>query len=158
MIIDCLSCNKKFDIDENLIPEKGRLVQCSSCNHKWFFKKEIAVKTIEPIANESFKVFESNNSQGNNTTDGDNGTNIQDKIAIPTEKIVKKVETNKIKIIKKNNLLNLTIVFIISFIALIILADTFKNPLGKIVPNLEFLLYNLYECIKDIELFIKDLI
>ena len=46
----------------------------------------------------------------------------------------------------------------ISFIALILLADTFKIPLGKVIPNLEFLLYNLYESIKDIGLFIRDLI
>jgi succinyl-CoA synthetase beta subunit len=73
-------------------------------------------------------------------------------------KIVKNVEVNNIKSQKKSNLLNLTIVFIISFIALVLLVDTFKQPLIKIVPNLEFLLYNLYESIQDIILFIKDLI
>ena len=36
--------------------------------------------------------------------------------------------------------------------------DTFKGPIGKIVPNIEFLLYNLYETINDIALFLKDLI
>ena len=50
MIITCNNCNKKFDIDSNLIPDKGRLLQCASCDHKWFFKKEVIendqVKTI----------------------------------------------------------------------------------------------------------------
>ena len=50
------------------------------------------------------------------------------------------------------------IVFLISFVALIILVDTFKYPISKIVPNIEFILYNLYESIKDIRLFLKDLI
>ena len=26
-------------LGDNLIPEQGRLLQCSSCDHKWFFKK-----------------------------------------------------------------------------------------------------------------------
>ena len=49
------------------------------------------------------------------------------------------------------------LVFIISFVALIILLDTFKSPLEIIFPNLELVLYNLYETLKDIILFIKDL-
>ena len=60
---------------------------------------------------------------------------------------------------KKNyNILNLIIIFIISFIALIIILDTFQKPISKILPNIEFLLYNLYETINDIVLFFKDLI
>ena len=46
MIIACQMCNKKFDIDQILIPEKGRLLQCGSCDHKWFFKNKIIVKTL----------------------------------------------------------------------------------------------------------------
>ena len=44
MIITCNNCNKKFDIDSTLIPDKGRLLQCASCDHKWFFKKEVFEK------------------------------------------------------------------------------------------------------------------
>ena len=44
MIIDCPVCNKKFDIDQDLIPTDGRLLQCGSCNHKWFFKLNINEK------------------------------------------------------------------------------------------------------------------
>ena len=50
MIIDCPNCNKKFDIDQNLLPVNGRLLQCGSCNHKWFFKfNEIEKKTEDEI-------------------------------------------------------------------------------------------------------------
>ena len=59
--------------------------------------------------------------------------------------------------IKKFKILNFIIVAIISFVAFIIIVDTFKYPIGKIVPNVEFILYNLYESIKDISLFIRDL-
>ena len=39
MIISCENCNKKFEVSDNLIPAQGRLLQCSGCDHKWFFKK-----------------------------------------------------------------------------------------------------------------------
>ena len=59
---------------------------------------------------------------------------------------------------KKIKILNLIIVFIISFVAFIILIDTFKNPISIVIPNIEFLLNNLYESLKDIRLFFNDLI
>ena len=59
---------------------------------------------------------------------------------------------------KKLKISNIIVVLIISFIAFIILIDTFKYPISKIVPNIEFILYNLYESIKDIRLFFNDLI
>ena len=158
MIITCQNCNKKFDVDQNLIPTSGRLLQCNSCNHKWFFKNEIVAKTIEPPTNNEMEIFESKKPQENNSATVNDGPNFQNKTTLPIDEIVKKVEINKTKIKKKNNILNLTIVFIISFVAVIIFIDTFKYPLSKIVPNLEFLLYNLFESIKDIRLFVNDLI
>ena len=38
MIITCEKCNKKFNIQDDLIPQEGRYLQCGSCNHKWFYK------------------------------------------------------------------------------------------------------------------------
>ena len=38
MIITCENCTKKFNLQDDLIPEEGRELQCGSCNHKWFFK------------------------------------------------------------------------------------------------------------------------
>ena len=60
---------------------------------------------------------------------------------------------------KNNKLssLNFILVFIISFAALIVLLDTFKNPIALILPNIEFILESLYETLKDITLFIQDL-
>ena len=158
MIIACENCNKKFDIDGKLIPEKGRLLQCNSCNHKWFFKNEIAVKIIEPKIDESLEIFEIKKPDVTKPIDFNNRTTVDTKINPSLEEITNEAKINKTKIHKKNNLLNLIIVFIITFIAIIILLDTFKHPLGTIVPNIEFLLYNLYESIKDIILFISDLI
>ena len=53
--------------------------------------------------------------------------------------------------------LSYILVLIISFIGLIIILDTFKSILYNSFPNLEFFLYSLYETLKDVELFIKDL-
>ncbi len=38
MIINCDKCSTKFNLNKNLIPEKGRLLQCGKCENKWFFK------------------------------------------------------------------------------------------------------------------------
>ena len=37
MIITCPNCNKQFKIDNSLIPDEGRDLQCGSCNHIWFY-------------------------------------------------------------------------------------------------------------------------
>ena len=51
MIITCINCNKKFDINADLIPKNGRLLECSSCNHQWFFK----IEKNEKVSKSSFK-------------------------------------------------------------------------------------------------------
>ena len=47
MIIECINCNKKFNVDTDLIPKQGRQIQCGSCNHIWHFKIESSLK--EPL-------------------------------------------------------------------------------------------------------------
>ena len=141
MIIACPKCKKKFDIEDSLIPEKGRLLQCSSCDNKWFFKKTIEVKKkIERISTKT-------------------KTN---KIPKETEDIIIEAEKNNSKVenLKKINLpiLNLLLITLISFAALIIFLDTFKIQINNFVPGFEFLLENFYETLKDFYLFIIDLI
>ena len=43
MIISCPNCKKKFEVPDNLIPESGRLLKCSGCSNKWFFKNETPI-------------------------------------------------------------------------------------------------------------------
>ena len=170
MIITCNNCNKKFDIDSTLIPDKGRLLQCASCDHKWFFKKEVLEKKISPINEDTsidnVSIFDQNNSSINDEESVSDTPN--DEVEVDLEEDIK--EKNEINInesLQKNDkakkqknfkILNIFVVTIISFVAFIIIVDTFKYPIGKIVPNVEFILYNLYESIKDISLFIRDLI
>ena len=63
----------------------------------------------------------------------------------------------KKKVNKNNYFFSNLIVIIISFLALIILFDTFQKPLINIFPELEFILLSLYETLQDIKLFIIDL-
>jgi predicted Zn finger-like uncharacterized protein len=170
MIITCNNCNKKFDIDSNLISDKGRLLQCASCDHKWFFKKEVLENTVSPIDEgitiDSVNIFDQNNSSINKEESVSKAP--KDEVEVDLEEEIKeKIGINinestqvntKPKKPKNFKILSIIIVAIISFVAFIIIVDTFKNPIGKIVPNIEFILYNLYESIKDISLFIRNLI
>ena len=57
MIIECVNCSRKFSVNADLIPLKGRTIQCGSCNHIWFFKKSDENKA--EILND-FKKFDEN--------------------------------------------------------------------------------------------------
>ena len=53
MIISCINCNKKFDLNSDLIPESGRLLVCGICNHEWFYKKEVIPNIIQSDNNDN---------------------------------------------------------------------------------------------------------
>ena len=150
MIITCDQCDKRFEIESNLIPQKGRLLQCSSCSHKSIYKKDEQEETAivledqdvtkpknKPIFNENRNVKFFNNLKS-------------------SHKIKRKHSYANLEI-KKISFLNVILIFIISSIGLIILLDTFKSPISLMIPNIEFILENLYETLKDILLFIQDL-
>ena len=161
MIIECINCNKKFNVDQSLIPENGRQIQCGSCNHSWHFKVELIIpetsvfiekkiqqeKSVDQKELEVAKVKSVVNPQkfGEKKSDTKKSTN----------KTVIRAENNKKS--KKINLFSSLVVFVISFVALIILVDTLSSPLINIFPGLELILFNLFETLKDIKLFIIDL-
>ena len=165
MIITCPNCNKKFKIDPTLIPNDGRDLKCGSCDHVWLSKVE-DVSSIPLTLNVNVD---------NNIIEPDNDEKKIDnkfiKDQIVSKKIIQIEEEEKTKKfiekqqpILKNKKINADskffsyfIVFIISFIALVILLDTLKTPLINIFPGLEFFLLNLFETLKDIKLFIIDL-
>ena len=159
MIISCINCNKKFEIKDDLIPKNGRLLQCSGCNHKWFFKKEIVLNTPNDLRPEIIE--NSNNINIENNKNMPLQETYDYKTNFDNEDNLDKAQNVKKDLTKQNqntNIFKITLVCIISFISIIILIDTFKKPITKIIPNTEKVLYNLYESIKDILLFFKDLI
>jgi predicted Zn finger-like uncharacterized protein len=151
MIITCPNCNKKFKIDNSLISDKGRDLQCGSCNHVWFYSPEDKIKA--PLTLDE-NITESKIEPDIKTKD----KKLQQEKKFKTE-IKKEISETVIK--STNNvskLFSYLIVFVISFVALIILLDTLKTPLNNMFPGLEIILFNLFETLKDIKLFIIDLI
>ena len=49
MIINCPYCEKKFEVDESLIPQNGRLLKCGSCDQTWFFNKNSSYRPADLI-------------------------------------------------------------------------------------------------------------
>ena len=145
MIIVCEQCSKKFEIESNLIPENGRLLQCSSCNHQWFYKKDVLIKSKVVLKKEAIKTEQTE-------------LKIKDFDHLINTKNVKRKHSYTPSKDKKISFLNLALVFVISVAALIILLDTFKSPISLMIPNIEFVLDNLYETVRDILLFIQDLL
>ena len=162
MIIECPCKKKKFNIDINLIPAEGRNLQCGSCDRVWFYKKEDPI--TEPLQiNEDIVIKEKEYSENLNKDKPKDELikkQVEENKKTETELSKIKKTNNKPEVIKKNQsskFFSYLIVFIISLGALIILLDTLKTPLINIFPGLEVLLFNLYETLKDIKLFIIDL-
>ena len=165
MIITCPNCNKQFKIDNSLIPHEGRNLQCGSCDHVWFYK-------IEEKKNELFKLDDENVSKNIEIATKldeekleDNNQPLEKKRTEKNNKLKEKIsEKQKNKTASKNTenkgtkFFSYLIVFIISFVALIILLDTLRIPLINVFPGLEIILFNLFETLQDIKLFIIDLI
>ena len=147
MIIECPNCNKKFEIDQNLVPTEGRLLQCGSCSHKWFFKLDIVEEKNEEIIKTKVK-------PNLEISKEDKNLSLNTESEIETELTIKTKKKDKVKI----NYLNILLVIIITFVAFILVLDTFKNQLTSIFPNISFFLENLYQSLEDIKLFVLDLI
>jgi predicted Zn finger-like uncharacterized protein len=163
MIIDCVNCSKKFNVNSELIPDQGRQVKCSSCNHNWHFKKG---NSLEKLTNISNKVANQEPSSNEITFEQDESKPILNATKLPVilenntrdNTKINSNQSNKKHSKKINNLFSYLIVFIISFVSLIILMDTLKTPLINLFPGIEIILFNLFETLKDIKSFIIDLI
>ena len=163
MIIECPACTKKFNIDEKLIPDEGRLLKCGNCNHTWFYKKE----ENSILETETIKI--------NEIEEDKSEINIEP-VDVPikqTKKIRKKiskksttkestskelVSIDKSLISRENNIIKKIFLIIISIIAFILLIDTFKNQISVIFPGIVQMSDSLYLVINDLKLFIKDLV
>ena len=164
MIIDCIKCDKKFEVNASLIPDNGRTIQCGSCNHVWFYKPEIEQSKNEIIA-EITSPKSNNNDLENKKNDNVNekllkteDTNDQENIAKTKSSSDEVINENKKTRFSVSKFLSYFLVFLITFIALIIVLDTFKSPLSRVIPELEIFLYNFFETLKDLYLFIKSLL
>jgi hypothetical protein len=168
MIISCIKCNKKFTVEDKLIPELGRILECGSCLHQWHYIPILVInknidtsKNDDIIKNNEPFIFDKNINKkttiekkiiqnvDNNYTKN-SIPNLEDN-KVPDDLVVEKKKT-------KSNFFNILLVFIITFVALIIFLDTFRDKLSGIFPNLDLYLYSLYNVLTDIFLFVTNLI
>ena len=153
MIIVCPSCGKNFNVRDDQIPDKGRLLQCSNCRHEWFYTKitnpiddNVNELSNDELTQESFGILDEEEDKHDEVI-------IEDKtIESEKPKTSKKQKSKQVKFFK------ILLVFIISFIAFILIVDTFIDQISKYVPFAEKYLDNLYQSIIDISLFFQNLI
>ena len=162
MIIQCENCNKKFEIQDKLIPDDGRLLECGSCAHQWHYTPITKLELTDEVQIKDEPADE---------------VPIKDE---PAEELIVKKTKKKSKIIKKIyendadneidqtnenittkekniSFINFLLVGIISFVAIVILVDTFKNQIAYVIPNISLYINELHEILRDIFLFIADL-
>ena len=56
MIIECISCNKKFSLNDALMPIEGSKVRCGGCSEVWFY---------HPTKNDALQTDDTNDSETN---------------------------------------------------------------------------------------------
>lgn len=189
MIIECPCGKKKFELDLELIPEEGRLLQCGHCNKEWFYQnvEKKIIKPIEKIIKKD-EIFDDETKFKQELDDLEIFSSIKDDkiedqkeislienekntVPIKKEKILVKNDSKdevfkktanknnlKIKNKKKISFINVILIFLISFVALVLIISTFESQISLFMPNVNNLLVSLFEIIKDIILFVKDLI
>ena len=153
MIIVCPSCGKNFNVRDDQIPDKGRLLQCSNCKHEWFYTKNTILvednldeQSNDELTQESFGILDEEENKHDEVI-------VEDK----TAKLEKPENINKKKTIKVN-FFKILLVFIISFVAFVLIVDTFIVQISEYVPMAEKYLDNLYQSLIDISLFFQNLI
>ncbi len=171
MIIECPNCNKKFNLDEKLIPQNGRNLKCSSCGHIWHYKVNLNIdNNNKKISEDKNSKLDINPSQIDKKSNEENEKNkSKNDLGISEESTSeKKIEDLKVK--KKHKKVNdekssqikiiffYLIILFISLLGLILLLDTFKYNLSNIFPGIIPLFDSFYETIMDLKLFLKDLI
>ena len=160
MIIDCIKCDKKFEVNASLIPDGGRTIQCGSCNHVWFYKPKIEQSKNEissPKSNDDI-LENKKDDQDNEKSSKTEETNNLEKFTNTEPSSHELIKENKKTTLSVSKFLSYFMVILITFIAIIIVLDTFKSPLSSIIPGLEIFLYNFFETLKDLYLLIKNLL
>ena len=153
MIIVCPSCGKNFNVRDDQIPDKGRLLQCSNCKHEWFYTKNtipvddnLVEESNDELTQESFGILDEEKDKYDEVILEDKENESE------KPKNIKKQKTKKV------NFFKLLLVFIISFVAFVLVVDTFVVQISEYVPFTEKYLDNLYQSIIDISLFFQNLI
>ena len=124
------------------------MLQCGTCNNKWYFKKKIINKeNVNKIENTTKNIPIDDTAKKKNVEKV-----VTDQDLNEGEKYINKKQ-NKVS----KNYIKLFLVLFITFVSIIVLLDTFKLYLN-FIPQVDKILNNLYETLKDMYLFFEDLI
>ena len=167
MIIECPNCDKKFNLDGKLIPENGRTLKCSNCDHVWHYKISLNKKTDEQKISED-KITEIDINTFKKDNEIEEKVNDED-ISELNKEVISEIKTNDPEtkkndervdydtVIKLKMIFIYFVIFIISLLGLIFILDTFKYNLSNVFPSIVPLFDSLYETLLDLKLFFKDL-
>ena len=145
MIVNCLNCNKKFEIDDQLIPKKGRLVQCGFCSSKWHQLPQIQTTGIEPI-NKKKELDKPKKLIKKRINIQKEEKNLTTSRSAKTENKTKKI-----------GFLSLVLIILISTVATLLVFETFKIQIISFWPQADVYINQVYETLENIFILIKDL-
>tara|TARA_Y100000590_G_C15310694_1_gene860031 strand:+ start:139 stop:597 length:459 start_codon:yes stop_codon:yes gene_type:complete len=151
MKISCPNCRKNFFVKDELIPSEGRKLQCGKCFNQWFFNKPIENNNVKLKNIEKPKIKYAESSIDYDQESKKNKT-------IEFNFNEKKQEKETYKKEKGINIFKLILVIFITFVAVIIVIETFKNQISIFFPDILVYLENLFQTLIDIKLFIIDLV
>ena len=140
MIIECQNCNKKFDLEDKLIPLKGRLVQCGFCHSQWHQLPNIITSSLKKKVIDKVDIS-------------------KDEVKVRSiNKKIKSKARDKQEFKNKNiGFFSYIFIFLISIIAFFLIAETFEYQINNIFPNFGNYIIHVYETLNNILILIKDL-
>ena len=142
MIIECQNCNKKFDLEDKLIPLKGRLVQCGFCHSQWHQLPNIKTSSLKKKVIDEVDISKDEAKEQ----------------PINKTKKIKSKPRDKQEFKSKNiGFFSYILIFLISIIAFFLIAETFEYQINNIFPNFGNYIIYVYETLNNILIFIKDL-
>ena len=140
MIIECQNCNKKFDLEDKLIPIKGRLVQCGFCHSQWHQLPNIITNSLKEKVIDKVDISKD-----------------EVKVRSINKKIKSKTRYKQESKNKNIGFLSYIFIFLISIIAFFLIAETFEYQINNIFPNFGNYIIYVYETLNNILILIKDL-
>ena len=166
MIIECKSCDKKFNVPDNAIPATGRLVQCSNCGNKW---TQYPLKTDKrkisslPSVIAQKKIVKKSQIKKKKTKTK-SGPTIYSSEYLEKKHGIKINQGDNKKIINKNNndksyglgFYSSIIIFTIFLISFFGILNLTKEIVIFYYPFLESYILYLYETIENIKIIITD--
>ena len=173
MLVNCNSCQKKFNVPESAITETGRLLQCGSCGNKWtqYPIKQASTgvakqkKETPKPASDNIRQIPKKNKINNSFKKKKRKVNLYSEeylqkkhgLTIKSTSEDKKLNRDK-KIIKSSSFFNYLIISTVLVISFYGILNLTKDFIITIYPSAEIYINSLYEIIEILILTILNFI